>query len=201
MPAATGYYLPGDSWLHRRNPLTKLLALGWVLLATFLLPPWVLPILIVIVVLDCLVRRDPAQPGPRDAHPGRPAPVDPRRQRVPLPRRHGRDRRVRPVRDHARGADVRADLGGARPGRVPRLGDVPPDDARRRPAGVAHRTGREPPDRLRRAVRGPDGPSTPGACRVDPRGPAGSRTARDRLDRDADPGARCRSSGRCCSGR
>jgi len=27
MPAATGYYLPGDSWLHRRNPLTKLLAL------------------------------------------------------------------------------------------------------------------------------------------------------------------------------
>lgn len=51
MPSATGYYLPGDSWLHRRNPLTKLLALGWVLLAAFLLPPWVLPILIVIVVL------------------------------------------------------------------------------------------------------------------------------------------------------
>ena len=59
MPAATGYYLPGDSWLHRRNPLTKLLALGWVLLAAFLLPPWVLPILIVVVVVDCLVGGDP----------------------------------------------------------------------------------------------------------------------------------------------
>lgn len=42
MPAATGYYRPGDSWLHRRNPLTKLLGLGFVLLAAFLLPNVVL---------------------------------------------------------------------------------------------------------------------------------------------------------------
>lgn len=39
MSAATGYFLPGESWLHRRNPLTKLLGLGFVLLAAFLLPP------------------------------------------------------------------------------------------------------------------------------------------------------------------
>lgn len=36
---ATGYFRPGGSWLHRRNPVTKLLALGWVLVAAFLLPP------------------------------------------------------------------------------------------------------------------------------------------------------------------
>src|SRR3954451_23573655 len=43
MSATTGYYIAGSSWLHRRNPLTKLLALGLVLLAAFLLPPLVLP--------------------------------------------------------------------------------------------------------------------------------------------------------------
>ena len=36
---ATGYYRAGASWLHRRNPTTKLLALFWIILATFLLPP------------------------------------------------------------------------------------------------------------------------------------------------------------------
>jgi energy-coupling factor transport system permease protein len=36
---AVGYFRPGSSWLHRRNPLTKLLALGWLLVAAFLLPP------------------------------------------------------------------------------------------------------------------------------------------------------------------
>jgi energy-coupling factor transport system permease protein len=51
MSATTGYFVAGASWLHRRNPLTKLLALGLVLLAAFLLPPVVLPILIVIIVL------------------------------------------------------------------------------------------------------------------------------------------------------
>jgi len=35
---ATGYFRPGASWLHRRNPVTKLLALLWVILAAFLLP-------------------------------------------------------------------------------------------------------------------------------------------------------------------
>jgi energy-coupling factor transport system permease protein len=39
---ATGYYRPGEGWLHRRNPVTKLLAVAWVLLAAFLLPPPVL---------------------------------------------------------------------------------------------------------------------------------------------------------------
>ncbi len=48
---ATGYFRPGDSWLHRRNPLTKLLALGWVLVAAFLLPPPFLAALVLAVGL------------------------------------------------------------------------------------------------------------------------------------------------------
>ena len=51
MPAPTGYYVAGSSWLHRRNPLTKLLALALVLLATFLLPPTVLPVLVAIILV------------------------------------------------------------------------------------------------------------------------------------------------------
>jgi energy-coupling factor transport system permease protein len=51
MSATTGYFVAGASWLHRRNPLTKLLALGLVLLAAFLLPPIVLPLLVAIIVL------------------------------------------------------------------------------------------------------------------------------------------------------
>src|SRR3954447_8870661 len=51
MSASTGYYIAGTSWLHRRNPLTKLLALGLVLLAAFLLPPVVLPVLAVLIVV------------------------------------------------------------------------------------------------------------------------------------------------------
>jgi energy-coupling factor transport system permease protein len=49
--AASGYYRPGVSWLHRRNPVTKLLGLAWVILAAFLLPSIALPIL----ALACLV--------------------------------------------------------------------------------------------------------------------------------------------------
>ncbi len=49
MSTATGYYRAGTSWLHRRNPLTKLLAVAWVLLATFLLSPVVLPVLAVVL--------------------------------------------------------------------------------------------------------------------------------------------------------
>jgi energy-coupling factor transport system permease protein len=49
--AASGYYRPGESWLHRRNPITKLLGLGWVVLAAFVLPPAALPLLI----LGCLL--------------------------------------------------------------------------------------------------------------------------------------------------
>jgi len=51
MSATTGYYVAGDSWLHRRNPLTKLIALALVLLMTFLLPPLILPILIVVLLV------------------------------------------------------------------------------------------------------------------------------------------------------
>jgi energy-coupling factor transport system permease protein len=48
---ATGYYRPGASWLHRRDPLTKLLALGWVLLAAFLLPPAFMAVLAATILL------------------------------------------------------------------------------------------------------------------------------------------------------
>lgn len=40
--AATGYVIPGTSWLHRRHPLTKLLGVLFVLVAAFLLPPMAL---------------------------------------------------------------------------------------------------------------------------------------------------------------
>ncbi len=49
MSTATGYYRAGTSWLHRRNPITKLLAVALVLLATFLLPPVVLPAILAVV--------------------------------------------------------------------------------------------------------------------------------------------------------
>lgn len=45
MQATSGYFRPGTSWLHRRNPATKLLGLAWVILAAFLLPPLTLPAL------------------------------------------------------------------------------------------------------------------------------------------------------------
>ena len=52
MSATTGYYRPGSSWLHRRHPLTKILGLGVVLLAAFILSPIVLvPLAIVLLVV------------------------------------------------------------------------------------------------------------------------------------------------------
>jgi len=51
MTATTGYFVAGSSWLHRRNPLTKLLALGLILLSAFLLPPVVLPVMAVAIVV------------------------------------------------------------------------------------------------------------------------------------------------------
>jgi energy-coupling factor transport system permease protein len=39
MEIAAGYFRPGSSWLHRRHPATKLLALGCLLIAAFVLPP------------------------------------------------------------------------------------------------------------------------------------------------------------------
>lgn len=51
MSAAAGYYRPGHSWLHARNPLTKLLALLWLVLAAFLLPGLALPVLVGLVAV------------------------------------------------------------------------------------------------------------------------------------------------------
>ena len=51
MTATTGYFLPGESWLHRRQPLTKLLGLRIGLLAAFLLPPVALVPLIVALAI------------------------------------------------------------------------------------------------------------------------------------------------------
>ena len=51
MSTATGYFIPGSSWLHRRHPLTKLLAVGLVLLAAFLLPPPILAVEAVVLIL------------------------------------------------------------------------------------------------------------------------------------------------------
>jgi energy-coupling factor transport system permease protein len=51
MSTATGYYRAGTSWLHRRNPFTKILAVALVLLAAFLLPVVVLPVLFVALVI------------------------------------------------------------------------------------------------------------------------------------------------------
>jgi len=48
----SGYFRPGDSWLHRRNPLTKLLGLLWVLLAAFLLPA---PVLVALAAATLLL--------------------------------------------------------------------------------------------------------------------------------------------------
>jgi energy-coupling factor transport system permease protein len=48
---AAGYFRPGPSWLHRRNPVTKLLALIWVILAAFLLPTAALIGLVALVAL------------------------------------------------------------------------------------------------------------------------------------------------------
>jgi energy-coupling factor transport system permease protein len=50
MSATIGYFVAGSSWLHRRNPLTKLLAVAFILLAAFLLPPIVLPLLAAVIV-------------------------------------------------------------------------------------------------------------------------------------------------------
>jgi energy-coupling factor transport system permease protein len=49
--ATTGYYRPGSSWLHRWHPVTKLLGLGLVLLAAFILSPIVLVPLAVVLLL------------------------------------------------------------------------------------------------------------------------------------------------------
>lgn len=47
---AAGYFRPGDTWLHRRNPVTKLLAVVWTAVAAFLVPPLALPLLMGVAV-------------------------------------------------------------------------------------------------------------------------------------------------------
>lgn len=54
---AAGYFRPGTSWLHRRNPVTKLLALLWLVLAAFLLPPAFLVGLVALVVVSAVTAR------------------------------------------------------------------------------------------------------------------------------------------------
>ena len=51
MSAAAGYFRPGDSWLHRRNPVTKLLSLLWLIFAAFLLPSIALPVLVALLAI------------------------------------------------------------------------------------------------------------------------------------------------------
>ena len=88
--SATGYYLAGTSWLHRRHPLTKLLAVLLVLVAAFLLPP---VSLVVLAVGLLLAAASAGLGGPlvRSLRiPARAARVDRRRQRAVLP---GRSRR------------------------------------------------------------------------------------------------------------
>lgn len=46
---AAGYFRSGNSWLHRRNPVTKLLALLWLIEAGFLLPSPALVALLALV--------------------------------------------------------------------------------------------------------------------------------------------------------
>ena len=108
MSATTGYFVAGSSWLHRRNPLTKLLALGLVLLAAFLLPPFVLLVLALVIVVAVCVRRPAPPDGSGAAHPGGAALFDPGRQQPLLPGRHRRPGLGRAAGGHARGPELRA---------------------------------------------------------------------------------------------
>ena len=49
-----GYFKPGDSWLHRRHPVTKLLGLIWAAIAAFVMPAWALPVLALAVIAVAL---------------------------------------------------------------------------------------------------------------------------------------------------
>lgn len=48
---AAGYFRAGETWLHRRNPVTKLLAVVWTAVSAFALPPLALPVVIGMVVV------------------------------------------------------------------------------------------------------------------------------------------------------
>lgn len=55
MEMASGYFRPGSTWLYRRHPVTKLLALAWLIISAFLLPPPGSVALIVVVVITAAV--------------------------------------------------------------------------------------------------------------------------------------------------
>lgn len=61
MSATSGYFRAGDSWLHHRHPVTKLLALVVVLLAAFLLPP---PVLVALGLVSVLAAASSGLLGP-----------------------------------------------------------------------------------------------------------------------------------------
>ncbi len=51
MNEATGFYVPGEGWLHRMHPVPKLLIITWGVIAPFVLPAAVLPALVLGAVL------------------------------------------------------------------------------------------------------------------------------------------------------
>jgi energy-coupling factor transport system permease protein len=52
-----GYFRPGNSWLHRRHPLTKLLGLVAIAITAFVVPAWALPVLTLGLVVIALSSR------------------------------------------------------------------------------------------------------------------------------------------------
>lgn len=54
---AAGFSRPGDGWLHRLNPVPKLLLLAWAAIAPFILPAVGIPVLIGLVVIVALSAR------------------------------------------------------------------------------------------------------------------------------------------------
>ena len=99
------------------------------------------------------------------------------------------------------GLIVRADLGGAGARRVPRVRGVPVHHARGRPARVAHRPRRQPPDRVRRPVGRPDGAADAGPGRRRSSRPSRPAGCRSRARSCGASGRSSRSSDRSCSDR
>ena len=191
MSATTGYFVAGSSWLHRRNPLTKLLALGphpavgvpaaagradrrsaLVIVAAVwsagLLRPMVRAMRIpALLLLSILVVNSLFFPGATDVLAS-----------------------LGPLSITREGLT----FGLVSAGRVLvaflAVGRVPVHDAGRRPARGAHRPRREPSHLVRRPVGRPDGAADAGPGRRDPRGAAGARPVDRGLVRATAPGAR-----------
>jgi energy-coupling factor transport system permease protein len=52
-----GYFRPGNSWLHRRHPVTKLMGLIAIAITAFVLPAWALPVAALGLVVIALSSR------------------------------------------------------------------------------------------------------------------------------------------------